>query len=235
MSLPHNRKTDGLAFEIDTEAENPLYVSSRASLFPGGMQVIHCVDVRDLAMLDWSKECGGLLVMGVLRPGWEIEKEHRAGAVEPTCCLGQVVYEERLDLGRRLAVIRGMMRCVIVTRREAETGANVVRLAPIPDVIPSKPIVDRFEQQQEILLQAAKAVTGKFALELLNEVSRRLDDLGRVCDLITQALPLPTKTRQLLLEEPNIDTRSALLLEGISQLETVGTGTPLTQAGFGVN
>jgi uncharacterized protein len=184
----------------------PLFPLPNVVLFPNVFLPLHIFEPRYRAMTADALASDRMIGMVLLRPGWERDYEGRP-PIYPIGCSGVITHVERLPDGRYSLVLRGLDRFRIVE----EDDALAYRRA-IVEAVPERPLstddrqlVHDFRAKLEtILARHVRAVEAKIPATMADE------DL---VNALAQYLDLEPLEKQALLEEPDIRTRAASLVE----------------------
>ena len=139
-------------------------------------------------------------------------------AIEEMACLGRIVAFEELADGRFNLRLRGLQRMRIASELPAdELPFRRVNGLVIGDELPAD-----VDELIELRRQLRQTVLKRF--DSTGTAYRQIDDLfdtdaplGRVCDLLSYALPLPTELKQQLLAEPQVTIRAEILMYALHQ------------------
>lgn len=189
-------------------------------LFPHVIQPLRVFEPRYVDLLTAALESDRLIAMALLNPGWEQDYEGRP-PIRPVACLGRVLtwqatqskpnvqYNLLLVALRRVRIVRELPPQHAF--REAEVEVLDDRYAPAADA--ERPtlqanLVAAFEKMLPCVDDAA---------ELFNQVSGKNISLATLTDVISYALDLKVRTKQALLEEPDVDRRAKKLLSHLKR------------------
>lgn len=109
----------------------PLFPLPDAVFFPATVFPLHVFEPRYREMTTDALEGARILVMALLRPGWEADYEGRP-PILPVGCAAEIVHSHQLPDGRSYLTMRGLTR----VRIEAEYEGKPYRLArvvPLPE------------------------------------------------------------------------------------------------------
>jgi len=175
-------------------------------LFPHVIQGLHIFEPRYRQMTADALAGDGLIAIVMLREG---EDE----AIASVACLGEIVWHEELPDGRYNLRLRGLSRARIIEEVPTDQLYRSARVELIPDSAPSD-----LAMLSQLRRDLAAAVLPRFADD--SPARRQLQELfdgdmplGRVCDVLSYALPLPPAAKQTLLAEPQVELRAAAIAE----------------------
>lgn len=193
-------------------------------LFPHAVQALHIFEPRYRQMTADALADDRLIALILLRPGWEDNYDDRP-AVHPVACLGRVVADHLLPDGRYNLMVRGLARVRLIEEPPTDKLYRVARAAVLPDVVSAE--VDELMGLRtglaDLILPREKE--GAVREQLLTLFQGELP-LGRLCDVLAFALPLPPEAKQELLEEPCVPTRARRLMEAFRALVGAGRSFP---------
>lgn len=185
--------------------------------FPHVDQGLHIFEPRYRQMTADALAGDRLIAMVLLQPddNWDEGYDGRP-PIMSTACLGRITAWERLPDGRYNLTLRGLARLRI--EGELPDPSKLYRLARgelLPDVCPpdlGAVTALRRELRDGVL---ARVAAGGPAHTQLSTLFAGDSPLGAVCDLLGYSLPLPLELKQRLLAEPDVTTRTRLLLDAL--------------------
>jgi uncharacterized protein len=180
-------------------------------LFPLVLQPLHIFEPRYRQMTADALADDRLIAVALLRPGWEADYEGRP-PIHSIACLGRIMAEQKLPDGRYNLLLRGLSRIRIEEEIQTEKRYRSARVRLLASSDPPATAVTK-ELRQSIVERAPAwfPIEGPARDQLLQLLHSKLA-LGMLCDLLSFALPLPTETKQELLEELNTEQRARALL-----------------------
>jgi len=180
--------------------------------FPGVVQGLHIFEPRYRQMMADAVESDGLITLVMLRPDWEEGYEAKPD-IEEVACLGRIVWHEQLADGRYNLRLRGMSRVRILEVVPTDRLYRTARVEVIAETAPAE-----LPELTALRHALADVLLPRFAEDA--QAQRQLSDLfggelplGRVCDIIAYALPLPVQFKQSMLAEPDAGRRAVALAE----------------------
>ena len=197
----------------DFSGRAALFPLPGVTLFPNVMLPLHIFEPRYRCMVEDVLKADRYLAIALLREGWQEQYESKSCPVHETVCLGRVIADERLQDGRYYLLMQGLCRARLIDEEQTDLPYRIGQVAPIPDLYPHTPVIDRSRRQDE-LVGYFRQVFPK--LDLDSTLFGTVDDgvpLGELCDLIAQALRPSPEDAQRLFEQADVDQRSDLLLE----------------------
>ncbi len=183
------------------------------ALYPRVVQPLHVFEERYLELMRDALDGDGLIVMAVLKPGWEIDYASRP-PLEPVACLGKIVTHHRLDDGRYNLLLAGVSRVRVLEELEPPLAFRRARVELAAETEPTAadPAAALHRRLVEAFLDALPHGAPPEPLQRLFD-----DDtpLGLLADLAAYTLPLPRDVKQAALAELDAGKRAALLIGAI--------------------
>jgi Lon protease-like protein len=209
----------------------PLFPLPNVVQLPHTWQPLHIFEPRYRAMIADALESDRLIAMALLRPNQELAYESKTARIHPVVCLGRIAVEEKLPDGRFNLALRGLCRARIEMELDADQPYRTAELTLLSDFYPSEPTLDRRRRQRELLSGATEILPELQSDPLLHQLLDAEIPLGVLCDVLAHSLGLNTLDAQLLLEEPDVDLRSDLVLNHLryrqrSLADGVASGFP---------
>lgn len=170
-------------------------------LFPHVVQQLHIFEQRYRDMTADALTSDGLIALVQLRPD--------APGIAAMCCIGRIVWHEKLNDGRYNLQLQGVCRARIVEEVPSDALYRAARVELLADEVPDD--VTRLQRARVALAEAALPhfEDGSPAREQVGELFDSELPLGALCDVLSYALPLPPALKQSLLEEPSVLQRAA--------------------------
>jgi Lon protease-like protein len=190
-----------------------LFPMPNVVLFPGIVQGLHIFEPRYRQMTADALAADSLIAMALLKPGFEEDYDGKP-PIEPVACLGRVIWHEDLPDGRYNLRLRGLARVRIIEEVPSDRLYRVASVEIIPEAVPADP-----GKLKELRQKLADAVLPQFddgpALRQVQELFEGEMTLGRVCDVLAYALPLPVEMKQALLAEADVSRRAATITDAL--------------------
>ena len=194
----------------------PIFPLPDLVLFPHTLLPLHIFEPRYRAM---TADCLGrdrrLAIVG-LKPGYEPDY-HGRPAVHAVAGVGRIVQCERLASGRFNMILRGEGRVRIARELPTDTLYRIVEAEEMAEVGAERetvpPMVELVRKTCRHILHAVKRATPEMEAALGEQVAP-----GVLCDQIASALISVPETRQVLLEEADVERRLRRLLTELSAL-----------------
>lgn len=207
----------------DFSGAAPLFPLPNVVLFPNALLPLQIFEPRYRQMTADALEGERLIAMGLLQPGWE---ELPSGAVPPVhrmVGLGKIIAHEKLDDGRYYLVLRGVARAAILGEQRVDLPYRIGQLELCTDLVP----VESFDRQDRVqeLTALFSGLFPQVDLQKLFLHSIAEMPLATVCDVLLGSIPLPPEVSQQFLDELNVDIRSDMLLNLLSQAVRLETNT----------
>ncbi len=181
--------------------------------FPQTWLPLRIFEPRYCEMLADALNGDRMIAMALLRPNWEPWYQSESVEIHPIVCLGRIAMEEKLPDGRFNLALRGLCRARIDTELETDLPYRTAELTLLPDHYSSVPTIDRRHRQRELLSGAMEFLPELQSDPLLHQLLESEVPLGVLCDMLAHSLGLSTNDAQLLLDEPDVDMRSDLVLD----------------------
>jgi len=208
----------------------PVFPLPEVVLFPGVVMPLHVFEPRYRAMtadaLATDRTDGGhLIVLALLRPGWEEDYEG-SPPVHPVATLGEIVHAQRLDDGRYFLTLRGLER-VELTGDESLTpgGYRIARIKPAPEPLAGLESPTAVAELIQLLADFSEW-NGSVQINTEPSMIRDQPEL-RVTLLNTLAfhLGVPAAVRQELLAESDLGARlrrvQAIVRQGLAEKRAI--------------
>lgn len=204
-------------FDIQDElklftGQAPLFPLPNVVQLPHTWQPLHIFEPRYRAMIADALDSDRLIAMALLNPNQELDYETKTAKIHKVVCLGRIAVEEKLPDGRFNLALRGLCRARIETELDADQPYRIAELTLLSDIYPSVPTIDRQHRQRELLSGASEILPELQSDPLLHQLLDAELPLGVLCDVLGHSLGLSTADAQMLLEEPDVDVRSDLVL-----------------------
>lgn len=209
-------------FDVQEELENftghaPLFPLPNVVLFPHMWLPLHVFEPRYRRLVEDALAGDHLIAMALMEPGWEPLYDTKLPMLHPIVGLGRIELDERLPDGRFHLALRGLCRARIETELDSAEPYRTAELTLLPDRYPSFATIDRHHRQHELLAGALELMPELNVAPVLHKLMDASIPLGVLCDLIAQALKLHPAEAQELLSEPDVDSRSDLVLQLLRQ------------------
>lgn len=196
----------------------PIFPLPNVVTYPHVVLPLHIFEDRYRQMVTDVLQGDQLIAMALLQPGWEPHYESKTASIHEIVCLGQIIAHERLEDGRYNLALQGVSRALVLDEENETTPYRVGRLELRPDQIPSKPVINRQDRRNELLSGFREMFPAVDIDSLFFQLFDSEIPLGSVCDIIASAMQLEPKIAQLVLEEPDVDLRSDVILEQLRLL-----------------
>lgn len=195
----------------------PLFPLPNVVHFPHTWLPLHIFEPRYRTLVEDALEGDRLIAMALLRPNWESSYATKFAELHPVVCLGRIAVEERLPDGRFNLALRGLCRARIESEIESSQPYRTAELTLLPDFYPSGQTIDRVHRQRELLAGAVELLPELQSELLLHQLVEADIPLGALCDVLAHSLGLKPDDAQMLLEEPDVDLRSDIVLHYLRQ------------------
>lgn len=203
----------------------PLFPLPNCVLFPGVVQPLHIFEPRYLQMMSETLQEQSVIVMALLRPGWE-KNYYGRPPVHEIVCAGKIIAHEQTDDGKYNLILHGVARARILSEKKRELY-RVAMLEPIPD--PPPVAGASHERLQRKILRELFEKSPLKDLTVAPSIQALFEDsvsTARLIDVIAFTLVREVETKQRLLEAIDTAQRGELLLR-----ELVGLANALAAQG----
>jgi uncharacterized protein len=195
----------------------PIFPLPETVLFPSVALPLHLFEPRYLQMAEDVLSNDNLMVIVLLRPGWQNDY-YGAPPVHEVATLGRVEAHERLPDGRFNVTLRGIERVrLLPTDCEERMAGRLYRVrevSPAPEAgVPEGVTTAELEARLRSLWRELEEKSGKGAKGALESERIRFDAL---VNRISSLIDVPADVKQVLLEQDDLLLRAATL-EGYVQ------------------
>jgi uncharacterized protein len=181
-------------------------------LFPNVVQPLHVFESRYVDLLHDALASDRLIAMSLLESGWENDYDGRP-PIAPIACLGRVLTWQAQPGTRYNVLLLGLRRVRVLRELPVERTFRTAEVQILEDEYPAESAKKRPALHRKLINAFEQMLPRiKDAEELFNQLSVNSISLGALTDVISYALDLDVRTKQLLLAEPNVDRRSSMLL-----------------------
>jgi ATP-dependent Lon protease len=181
-------------------------------LFPHVVQPLHIFERRYVDLLHEAIEDDRLITMSLLEPGWEDDYEGRP-PIAPIACLGRVLTWQAQPGTRYNVLLLGVRRVRVARELPPDRSFRTAEVKILEDDYPEATAGKRPDLHRKLIAAFEEMLPRiQDAEELFNQLSVNSISLGALTDVISYALDLDVRAKQLLLSEPNVDRRSTMLL-----------------------
>lgn len=192
--------------------------------FPQAVQPLHIFEQRYRDMTADALNSDRLIALVLLGEDWEKNYDAKP-SIRRVACLGEVVADQMLPDGRYNLLLKGICRVRIIEEVETDKLYRIARVEKLSDEIPND--IAELMRVRNLL---AESMVPRFRDEQLRtQVSALFKGeipLGRLCDILSFALPMPPALKQKLLEATCVLTRARFLLEGFQEIVDGNSDSP---------
>lgn len=154
------------------------------------------------------------LVAVVLKPSEnELQLEVPQDASIDYACLASIVSPYETESGDYSVLLKGICRARAVVLPEEDQLFQKALLVSKSDYYADQPVIHRENRQLELLEQYAKIYLQHSDDPTYYHLLHRDISLGKLCDTLASTINVEPDVCQLILEEPDVDLRSDLLLD----------------------
>jgi len=214
-----------MAHSGDEQVFAPEHFSGRVRLFPlpnlvmfpHVIQPLHVFEPRYVDLLHDALSGDRLIAMSLLEPGWEPDYDGRP-PIAPIACLGQVLTWQAQAGSRYNLLLLGVHRVRILRELPAEKSYREAEVELVADEY-SPGVAHSRPELQRRLIEAFEGLLPRIqdAEEIFNQLSVNSISLGTLTDVISYALELDVREKQMLLAERNVDSRCQMLLSHLGR------------------
>jgi ATP-dependent Lon protease len=181
-------------------------------LFPHVIQPLHVFEPRYVDLLRDAIERDRLIAMALLEPGWEDDYDGRP-PIAPVACLGRVLTWQAQPDNRYNLLLLGLRRVRVVRELPAVRSFREAEVELVEDDYPACAAKRRPALHRKLVSAFEEVLPRiKDADELFDQLSVDTISLSTLTDVISYALDLDVRSKQLLLAEGNVDCRAQMLL-----------------------
>ncbi len=193
----------------------PVFPLEDCVLLPYTVLPLHVFEPRYRQMVNEALDSHGVIAMGVF--DGQVDEDdylHRRPAVKPYVCVGHIVNYQRLDDGRYLIVLQGLLRARIA--EESPHGPyRVMRVDPVEDRDDGCTVTMRARIDQLLRRAWMQKVKG------VSEVADRFDDevpTGTMVDILAGLIAQSPEQRYEMLSEPDVSARGEWVIGELTRL-----------------
>jgi len=184
----------------------PMFPLPQVVLFPRQLMPLHVFEPRYRRMIEDSLDGPGRLVIATIEEG-QTDVEGAAPPVLPVAGLGEIARHDRLDDGRFLIWVFGLVR-VRLNEVESDHSYRLVECEPLEETIPTKLDEERLRPE---LVEAIVSRSDKM-LKLPPDVPITL-----LTDLLSQRMQLPQGSMAQIFSEHDTVRRAERALAAHQQ------------------
>lgn len=187
------------------------------ALLPGTALPLHIFEPRYRKMLSDCRADDYVLALAT--PLSEEAEDGEPPPLRPTVGVGLVVFDQRLDDGRSIIIVHGVMRARIDEELHEDLPYRTVRATALPDAAePSAETPARVELLRHLVRQVARTIDSDQCGDDLVRLAQDEPDPGRLADLVGGVLMAGVAPRLRLLEELRPDQRLELVNEHLATM-----------------
>jgi Lon protease-like protein len=188
----------------------PIFPLPDVVFFPKTLLPLHIFEERYRAMTREAIEGEGVIVMVLLREGWETHYEY-SPAVHEIACLGKIEKYEELEDGKYNIVLAGLTRVRLIRELKHEPY-RLAEVEAIPDSECDEEAVDTIHRRNHLSGLFSRftelATAGKFrSRDLVPQLT-----FEALVNMAAATLNLPVEDKQSLLEMDDLSERCDFLI-----------------------
>ncbi|HEY1067501.1 MAG TPA: LON peptidase substrate-binding domain-containing protein, partial [Pirellulales bacterium] len=158
----------------------------------------------------------GLIAMGLILPGHELEYEGRPPVFD-VGCVGQILTHDKMPGGIYNILLQGVRRMKIVSELPPDRPFRLVQAEPLDDDYSAAGELERPARRQRLVDSFKGAMPGSPSVHLgLDHLLGSDLSLGELTDIVAYTIDLDLALKQTLLAEPNVDARAEHLIRALS-------------------
>lgn len=181
----------------------PVFPLPNVVLFPQTLLPLHVFEPRYRAMTRDALKGERLIVMALLKPGWESDY-YGTPPVHDVAGMGRILHEREFEDGRYNLLVYGVAR-VRIEQFVSDAPYRCARVRPLEDRIRSSEAAE-LQRKRQALLAVYAALMRRIQGESRPHIDPNLS-LGALCDALTAFLDIGLEEKQGLLEELDIAAR----------------------------
>jgi Lon protease-like protein len=194
----------------------PLFPLPNVVLFPHALLPLQIFEHRYRLMTADVLDGERMIAMSLLRPGWDKLPSSANPPIHRIVGLGKIIAHEKLDDGRYYLVLRGLARAKLVDEKSVDLPYRIGKLEICDEVFNETAADERIECAEELVSRFVQIFPGVNIKQLFLQAVSDLP-LEVVCDVLLGSIPMAPEVAQQFLDEPNVDTRSQMLIELLKQ------------------
>ncbi|MBC8377267.1 MAG: LON peptidase substrate-binding domain-containing protein [FCB group bacterium] len=195
----------------------PIFPLPTVNLFPETTASYHIFEPRYVEMIESVLEGGGLLAMGVLKPGYE-EDYYGTPEIFPVGCLGKIQSYEKLENGKYNIVLEGLFR-VGFGEIVKDNPFRVAELIELPESDSENDFID---EREDLLLRLNYLVEQSPDTLDFSPILGEQESFIALVNLVARTLPLKNDEQYALLSMDSVRERANRILWLIDdQIETI--------------
>lgn len=184
----------------------PIFPLPNVVLFPNVFLPLHIFEPRYREMIADALDSDRLIVMALLRPGWDNDYEGNP-PVYPIGCSGVITHVEKQSDGRYNIVLRGLERVRIL---EEDHGRAYRRATVVP--VPEDPLEPRDRDSIRSYRSKLEALLAPAVEKSAARMPAAMSDEDLI-NALAQYLDLEPLEKQALLEQRGLRARAESLVE----------------------
>jgi Lon protease-like protein len=196
----------------------PLFPLPNVVLFPQALLPLQIFEHRYRMMTADVLDGERLIAMSLLQPGWERLPSNSNPPIHRIVGLGKIIAHEKLDDGRYYLVLRGLARARLLNEQTADLPYRVGHLEICPEELDEPSRFNRADRIEELVSLFVQIFPGVNLKQLFLQAVTELP-LEVVVDVLLGSMPMAPELAQQFLDELNVDQRSQMLLDLLSQFQ----------------
>ncbi|MBL4889841.1 MAG: LON peptidase substrate-binding domain-containing protein [Candidatus Lindowbacteria bacterium] len=199
----------------------PLFPLPNLVLFPGCFLPLHIFEARFRALVKDVRKSSNLLVLALLKPGWE-PYYHKSPPIYDTACVANISAIERLADGRFNILLEGVDRVKIldeVRERQVEDGRVLPYREVVTTVLHDNDSINSSERQKVLTLLSDVVSYAPVEIPdgMISKLSHIMGD-GLLADTIANILQISVEEKQTILETNVIPDRYRKVAQRLEEI-----------------
>ena len=194
----------------------PVLELEQRVLLPHSQLPLRMTAVADRQLIADAINENALVGVNLKQAGNDSQLEVQQAASVDLVCLASIVSPYQLESGDYSILLKGICRAKAIVLQEPDQPDQPYQKALLvskPDFYADQPVIHRENRQLELLEQYAKIYLQYSTDPTYYHLLHREVSLGKLCDTLASTINMEPALGQLILEEPDVDLRSDLLLD----------------------
>jgi uncharacterized protein len=193
-----------------------LFPLAHLVMFPHVLQPLRIFEPRYIEMVEDALAGDGLIAMGLILPGYELEYEGRPPVFD-VGCVGQILTHDKMPGGIYNILLQGVRRMKIVSELPPDRPFRLVQAEPLDDQYLLATAADRAARRQRLVDSFKGVMPGSPSVHLgLDHLLGSDLSLGELTDIVAYTIDLDLDLKQRLLAEADVDARAEHLIRALS-------------------
>lgn len=181
-------------------------------LLPHAVIPLRLTDPADCQLIDEALDTRGIIAVDLKQTCAATGAELSTESEIRTVCVAAVLTPYELQSGARSLLLQGLCRAQMVVLQKSALPYQKALLDLKADYYVDQPVIHREHRQLELLEHYSRIYMNHASNPLYYHQLHREVRLGTLCDTLAGTMRLEPELSQMLLNEPDVDLRSDLLL-----------------------